>query len=235
MRPTLILLTMACLIWSPAPCGEIRGLIVDFSGHPVVNGEATIRRAGENSLVLQLIGLQADGSYRFLDLPAGEYDLILMQNSNFQVIVRGVRVEPSEVQILPTIQLEPFTFCGQPHDTKPQYYRLSTGPGGTGGLSGRIEDEEGNPVPRAALSLFGAGIGKLGSTNSLDSGEFSFNELRPALKYWISVSVPGFFADELRELAVRPGLNAVHFKKLEACAPDHCQPYLKSIPIVVCE
>jgi hypothetical protein len=133
---------------------------------------------------------------------------------------------------VPTIQLEFTPICDVSNDSRPQHYYLSNGPIGTGALSGILLDQRGNPVTQATVVLYRHGSGSLSTTKSDDTGRFSFNGLRPGTQYWISFSAVGYFVDELTELTVQSGLDAVHTKTLESCAPGRCQPHLKSIRIL---
>jgi uncharacterized protein (DUF2237 family) len=84
----------------------------------------------------------------------------------------------------------------------------------------------------ATMALYRHGSGSLSTTKSDETGRFSFNGLRPGTQYWISVSAEGYFADELTGLAAQSGLDAVHTKTLESCAPGRCQPNLKATRIM---
>ena len=200
---------------------------MDSSGKPVVLSSVTITRAGSGTLV-QTGRTETGGVYRFSNVPSGEYDLTIKPSWFYEATIKAVRLGAEELRVVPTIQLETTPMCDVSNDSRPQHYRLSNGPIGTGALSGIILDERGNPVVSATLVLYRQGSGSLSTTKSDETGRFSFNGLRPGTQYWISVSADRYFADGLTGLAVQSGLDAVHTKTLESCAPGHCQPHLKS-------
>jgi hypothetical protein len=218
-------------MWSLANGGEIRGSVVDSSGQPVVLSSVTITHTGGASPVALPGRTESSGAYRFLVVPAGEYDLTIRSSWFYETTIKAVRLGTEEVRIVPTIQLDfiGLADCGA-SEIRPLHYRLSND-AGTGSLSGIILDSQGKPIAEATVVLYTHNSGKLGTTKSGSSGGFSFKGLPPQNQYWISISAEGYFADELLGLAVQSGLDAAHTKTLESCAPGRCQPHLKSIRV----
>ena len=207
---------------------EIRGLAVDRLGHPITLFTVTITRTAPAPFTAQSDLTGERGAYRLLDLPPGEYDLVISAYGGRNATIRSIAVDSKETRLIPTIEMEwePFISMSS-QDPSPLHYRLAASPT----LAGIITDAQGNPLSTGTVNLYQGASGKLATTRINPAGTFSFPALRPGAMYWISISAPGYFDDELSGLTVQAGFEAVYMMRLEPCAPGRCQPHLKTITV----
>ena len=97
-----IITTMALVLCGPAWCAaqgsELRGLVMDSSGKPVVLSRVTIARSGADAF--QTAQTETGGVYRFSNVPSGEYDLTIRASWFHEATIKAVRLGTEHLRLV---------------------------------------------------------------------------------------------------------------------------------------
>jgi hypothetical protein len=220
---TLLVLLPAVLVPQDRD-GEIRGLAVDTTREPI---QVVLRGTGIERTV------QGDdaGFYRFIGLPAGEYELTIIGPFSY-ISIRAVGLQRSAVRVLPAIEL---AFRGIDCTGRfPAYLRpLDRFDADRGALGGVIVDDYGRVLTEAKVTLFVPNAGVKNSTVTDRDGRFSFADIPLRRDYKIEVVRDGYFTEEFADFKIQAGYEAVYDRfYLEPCEKGRCQSSLKTIRVL---
>lgn len=193
-RPALLMLLILVVAGHAAPTQtassqrgstSIAGVVVNAAtGAPIDGVDVRIATGGEQSIQAGEILTDANGAFRFNDLPEGKYKL---QASRRGYIPSGYQGHNGFSTAIVT---------GSRADTT--HLRFPLTPWGV--IDGSISDDSGDPVPDAEVRLFrqdqNQGEGRIvaaGRQQSDDRGSFEFTQLRPG-SYFICVAATPWYA-----------------------------------------
>lgn len=225
---SMLLFLLPAVLVAQAQNGEIRGVVVDNRHEPIHTSQLVLRGGGIERTA------QSDdtGSYRFMAVPAGEYDLTITAPFFYTSTVRAVRLQGNEVRVLPPLEM---VFEGYDCTARvPAYLSpLDRSDMNKGALGGMIVDDHGRALPDAKVTLFVPGAGVTSSTISNHEGRFSVRDISLRRDYRIEVAREGYFTEEFADFKIQAGFEAIYDRlNLEACEPGRCQSSLRPIRIL---
>ena len=214
MRRTAIfafaLLPFTALAQSPPPQPEappanpatLEGKVATLTGQPVRKANLTLRRNGQPPQTTYSATSEADGSFQFTGIPAGQYSLLAERAGNAPQAygarpgysyITGPRaiitVKAGDKLTGRDIQMQPATT-----------------------LSGRVLDEDGDPLERVqvrAIRFTDVGGPKMqimaGVTTTDQNGEFRFSNLQPDRYVLQAEIVASFQGDPAKRPPRKPG------------------------------
>ena len=98
---SMLLFLLPAVLVAQARNGEIRGVVVNNRHEPIHTSQLVLRGGGIERTA------QSDdaGTYRFIAVPAGEYDLTITAPFFYTSTVRTVRLQANEVRVLPPLEM----------------------------------------------------------------------------------------------------------------------------------
>jgi len=233
MRPlkravSLLLLLLPAVLVAQERNGEIRGFVMDIRHEPIHTSQAVLRGTGIERTA------QSDnaGLYRFIAVPAGEYELTITSSFFYTSTIRTLRLQEDAVYVLPSVEL---VFEGYDCTTRvPAYlYPLDRFDANKGALGGVIVDDHGHALAEAKVTLSAPGAGVTSSTITNREGRFSVRDIPLRRGYQIEVVRDGYFTEEFADFNIQAGYEAVYDRLyLEPCEKGRCQSSLRPIRIL---
>jgi hypothetical protein len=186
----------------------LAGTVVDPLGSPIP--KAMARLESENTKGLRFSTDTNDsGQFRFADLPAGTYSLVVLGPGFSEWYKAGILMLPGQQTLLPNAVLNVGIRCGDPFIEGVK--RLAPGED-SGTLRGSVLDRAGSPIVEANVSLNCGGC----ATKTNEEGQFIFSHLTPGT-YTLTVSMNRFYREFLRDYSVRNNLDwtyaPIHLKR----------------------
>jgi hypothetical protein len=224
----MLLLLLPAVLVAQERNGEIRGFVVDIRHEPIQTSQVVLRgtdteRTAQND---------DPGLYRFIAVPAGEYELTITAPFFYTSTIRTVRLQGDAVLVLPPVEM---VFEGYDCNTRVPAYlspldRFDVNKGALGGI---IVDDHGHALAEAKVTLFVPGAGVTSSTITNREGRFSVRDISLRRNYQIEVVRDGYFTEQFSDFKTQAGFEAVYDRLyLEPCEKGRCQSSLRPIRIL---
>ncbi|MBZ5591334.1 MAG: carboxypeptidase-like regulatory domain-containing protein [Acidobacteriia bacterium] len=204
------------------------GSVRDITGVGVSRAYAELWSEGSQGRAFRV---QADdsGTFRFSDLPAGEYSLKFGHAGFQSLIIKGIHVSDSEEKSIPPAELTVAdNFCGGYGVL--DYLRLLPSRGQIGILRGSVLVDRGHkwvespPIAGVDVSLICARDTTCGAVQTDPRGRFMFGPMPPGY-FTIRTQRVGFYPLDTPGYRIQPGFES-NFRpiSIERCPRGNCDP-----------
>jgi hypothetical protein len=181
----------------------------------------------------------AEGVYRFVGLPAGEYRLKLSHSGFRSSIVKSIHILDGEQRSAPVVQLA-LGGCGIDGGAQFDSVRFLPSGDNVGNLGGsvRLDKKRGKsmPISGADVTLLCSTGKPCGVAKTDSNGEFQFKTLAPG-DFSVRVTGRGFYPEASPSYTVEGGIESTYRSiYIERCHLGNCDPQRRPRkPPTLCE
>jgi carboxypeptidase family protein len=237
MRTKLLTAWFALVATYGQETGGLKGLVVDEAGAAIASADIQLKHH-RNPAVYRKVQAASDGSFQFNDVPAGNYDLVIMSPGLISRVMLGIRVRSGAMVALSSMTLPngpPTCSPGPSYLPKIENVRLESGDSQVVGSV--IETKNGHPMSGASVVVVkGRTKVKNGQVKTDSQGRFKLVGL-PEGSYNLRVFAPGYSDFVVDRAPVKSG-EETRIQRLEmrACpVKGRCKPIKYNQVWVACQ
>jgi protocatechuate 3,4-dioxygenase beta subunit len=151
------------------PTGGLKGQIVEKDSGKGQDGVIITVKSGEKIIAAGVTGLMSNGVFTISNIPAGVYAVTFESPAIQSIVKENVEIKAGQVTDLGIVN-------GQANS----------------GLTGIIQDQDGNPVEGATVILYDSSGNVVATATTDVSGNFTFDNVLPGSGYTVEISLDGY-------------------------------------------